>query len=145
MLRDFFEKFLKLPDTRGTHVRELTLVQIVDRLIEFLQLLQAFGSDACLDDAAVVRLAFPGDVTTFLEAIEQTGHIRIAGNHVIADDAAGKAVRFGAAKNTKNIVLSAGKAVGFDELFGLLREAVGGFEDGDKESGLEGSREVARA
>jgi hypothetical protein len=47
-------------------------------------------------------------------------------------------VRFGAAQNAENVVLCAGKASGFDDLFGLLSEEIGAFEDGDEEPILEG-------
>ena len=112
---------------------KLSLVQFVNGLIEVLQLLQARNGDPSFDDAAIVFPAFAGDMALLFETVKQASHVRVAGNHAVGDDTAGKAVGCRAAKNAENIVLGGGKPGKFNDLFGLLGEPVGGPEDGDKE------------
>ena len=76
---------------------ELSFVQIVHRLVELLQEIQAFRGDARFDDAAIVFLALTRDPGVFFHTVEQAGHIGIAGNHALGDAASENAVWLGAA------------------------------------------------
>src|SRR5262249_57366808 len=53
-----FDQTFQLP---GGETAELALVQLANGLVELAQRRQALGSDARLDDAAVVFLALTGD------------------------------------------------------------------------------------
>src|SRR5258707_2752190 len=105
---------------------ELAFVKLADRLVESFQKAECLGRNACLHDAAVIGLACTGNQPALLQAVEETGHVRVMRDHAVADSAASEALRLGATENAKDIVLRAGKAGGFDELFGLLGEGVGG-------------------
>src|SRR5215468_494191 len=124
---------------------ELSFVQIVHRLVELLQEIQAFRGDARFDDAAIVFLALTRDPGVFFHAVEQTGHIGIAGNHALGDAATENAVGLGAAENAQNVVLCAGEATGLQEVLGLLGKGVGGLEERNEDlvfekSGFAGGR-----
>jgi hypothetical protein len=125
---------------RSGHMAELALVKLANRLIETFQNGEAGGSYTCLDDTAVVGLALAGDEAALLHAIEKAGHIRVVGNHALADRAAGQAFGLRAAKDAENVVLSSRKAVGFQKLFSFEAEGVGGFLEGDEHLRLEGWR-----
>src|ERR1700739_623635 len=116
---------------------ELAAMTVVNGRYEFFEQPQPFRSDASFDDAAVVLLALAGDPAVFFHAIEEAGHIGIAGNHALGDPAAGKAFGFGTAKDAEDVVLSGSETGGFDDNLGLLREGVGEPEDGDEEVILE--------
>jgi|SRR6516165_1495239 len=128
-----------------THMTELGFVHFVHRLVELLELLQTLCGDAGFDDPPVVLLPLTRNAPLFFEAIEKARHVGVAGNHAIADDAAGEAVRAGATKDAKDVILSASKAVGLDELLGLLSEEIRGFEDGDEKLILGGRRGTNRS
>jgi len=97
------------------------------------------GSDAGLDDASVVGLALAGDDAALFHAVEQAGHIRVVRNHAVADAAAGQTAMPGAAKNAQDVVLSTGKTGGFQELFSVLAQGVGGFQESHEDAGFERS------
>ena len=86
------------------------------------------------DDAAIILLAFTANQAAFFHAIEQAGHIRVMANHAVADGAACQAAGLGASEDAQDIILRAGQAGGFDELFGLLAEGVGGSQQGEEEA-----------
>jgi len=108
---------------------ELAFVKLADRLVESFQKAECLGRDACLHDAAVISLACPGNQPVLFQAVEEAGHVRVVGDHAVADGAASEALRLGATENAKDIVLRARKAGGFDELFGFLSEGVGGLQE----------------
>jgi hypothetical protein len=114
------------------HVPELALVQLVDRLVKGFQESKGLRCYARLYDAAVVGLAFAGDEAALFHAVEKAGHVRVMRNHAIADAPARQAFGLGAAKDAKDVVLRAGKAGGFQELFRFLGESVGGLQQSDK-------------
>jgi hypothetical protein len=137
-LLNFDEQFDEQSEVRDGHVSELSFVKLVDRFIELLEQLEALRGDASFDHAAIILLTMAGNQGLFFQAIEQSRHVRIVANHTLGDATAQQAVGFGAAQDTQNVVLRGGKAGGFDGEFGLLREPISGFEDGDEELGLEG-------
>ena len=116
---------------------ELAGMTVVYGLIELLEQPQTFRSDARFDDTPVVLLALSGDPAVFFHAIEQAGHIGVAGNHALGDPTAGKAIGFGAPQDAQDVVLRGRKTARFDDDLGLLREGVGELEDGDEEVILE--------
>ena len=123
-----------MPQFRGAHVAKLALVQLVDGLIEFLQLLQTLRGDARLDHAAVVGLTLAGDATLLFEPVEQPRHIGVTGNHAVTNHAAGKSFGCSAPENAEDVVLRGGEAAGLDHLFSLLGEAIGNSQNGNEES-----------
>ena len=124
--------------TRRTKAAKLPLMDFLHRPVKLAKNLETIGGDAGFDYASVIALAFAGDHAALLHAVEETGHVRIVGDHAITDAFAGKAVGLGSAKYAKDIVLGASQSVFLHELFGLLSEAFGGFEQGDKNPGFEG-------
>jgi hypothetical protein len=130
---DFTQEFGQLLQLCTGHVAELRLVQIMNRLIELFEQLQAFGSNAGDDHATVVLLTLAGDPALLFQAIEEAGHVRIAGDHALGNAAAKQSFAFRAAENAQDIVLSGSQAGGLDDLFRILREVIGGFQDGDEE------------
>src|SRR5580698_4293940 len=105
---------------------ELALVKLANRLIETFQKSEARGSDAGFDDATVVGLACARDEAALFHAVEETGHVRVVGDHAFAYAAAGEAGGFGAAKNAEDVVLRAGEAMRLEELLAFEAEVVGG-------------------
>ena len=83
--------------------------------------------DARLYDAAIVGLTFPGDQAVLFHAVEEARHIRVMGDHAVADGTASQALGLGSAKNAKDVVLCARKPRGFQKLFCFLGEGVGSF------------------
>ena len=120
------------------HVAELALVQFVDRMVKGFQEAEGSRGDARLYDTAVVGLAFAGDQAALFHAVEKASHVRVVRNHAIADAPAGQAFGLGAAKDAKDVVLSAGQAGGFQELLRFLGESVGGLQESDKNPVLHG-------
>jgi nucleotide-binding universal stress UspA family protein len=123
---NLLQKFAQQLDMRRTHMTELSLVHFVHGLVELLELLQTLCGDAGLDDTPIVLLPLARNAALLFETVEKAGHVGVARNHAIANDAAGEALRTGAAKDAKDVVLGASKAVGLDELFGLLGEEIRG-------------------
>jgi hypothetical protein len=119
---------------------ELALVKLANRLIETFEKSKARGSDAGFDDAAVIGLARAGDEAALLHAVKEAGHVRVVRNHAVTDAAAGEAFWLGAAKNAEDVVLSAGEAMGLEELLGFEAEGIGGFLEGDKNAVFQGKR-----
>jgi hypothetical protein len=101
-------------------------VQIVNWSIQTPQQVEALLGHTSLDHATVIGLALAGDETGFFEAVEQAGHVRIVGNHALANIAASQSARFGATKNAQDVVLNAGHTKLLEELFGLLSQGVRG-------------------
>jgi len=95
-------------------------------------------SDAGFDDAAVIGLAGARDEAALFHAVEETGHVRVVGNHAFADAAAGEACGFGSAEDAEYVVLGAGEAVRLEELFGFQAKVVGSFLEGDEDAGFDG-------
>jgi hypothetical protein len=144
---ELFQQLNEILYALGRHMPELQLVQFAHGLIEGLKKLEALRSNVGLDNAAIVFLAFTANQAAFFYAIEQTGHVRVMADHAVTDGAAGEPCRLGATENAQNIVLRSGQARGFDELFGLLAEGVGGLEQSEEETLLGrggGSRRFAR-
>jgi hypothetical protein len=125
-------------------VAELALVKLANRLIETFQKNEASGSDAGLDDASVIGLAGARDEAALFHAVEETGHVRVVGDHTFADAAAGEAGRFGAAKNAEDVVLGASEAMRLEELLGFQAEVVGSFLEGDEDTGFDGESGMRR-
>jgi hypothetical protein len=136
----FIKQFRQLLQAVCGHVAELTLVQVVDGLIQLFEELQSIRGDARLDDAAIVLLALAGDPTVLFHPIKHAGHVRVMGDHSFGNTTTEESVGFGAAEDAEHIVLGAGQASGFEELLGLLGEGIGGFEDGDEEVVRQGDR-----
>ena len=111
---------------------ELPFVKVVNRLIQTPQEIKTLGGDARLDDATIVGLALPSDQAIFFHPVEQAGHVRIMRNHALSNVAAGQTVRLRTAQDPQDVILRAGEAVRFQQLFGLLAKSVGGFLEGDK-------------
>jgi hypothetical protein len=133
----FAERFSKNFQLGRADVAELLFVQVVHRVIELFENVEPGGSDAGFDDAAVFGLAFASDQGALFHAIEQAGHIGIAGDHAVADTLTGKAGGAGATENAQDVVLGAGEAVSLDEEVGVLGEAVGGAEESYEDFGFE--------
>jgi len=125
-------------------VTELPFMQIMDRLIELLQLFQAFRGDTGLDYAAIVFLALTRDPAVLFHAVEQASHIGIARNHTFSDATAENAVRLGSAEDAQDVILRAGEACGLEEALGLLGQGVGGSKERDEELVFERSRFARR-
>src|ERR1041385_7708189 len=117
---------------------KLGLVQLVYGSVESLENFEAGRRDAGFDDAAVIGLTLASDERTLFHTVKKTSHVRVARNHAIADAFTRKAGRTGTAEDAKDVVLSAGKAVLFDESIGILGKEVGGAEKRDEEFGFEG-------
>ena len=116
---------------------ELLFVQFVDWSVELFEDLEAGRRNASLDNAAVLCLPLPRDEAALFHAVEEAGQVGVARDHAIADALAGKAVGSSAAQDAQDVVLSAGQAVLLDQVVGLLAEAIGDAQQGDKEPGLE--------
>ena len=123
---------------------ELALVKLANRLIETFEKSKARGGDAGFDDAAVTGLAGAGDEAALFHAVEEAGHIRVVRNHAVADAAAGEAFGHGAAKNAEDVVLSAGEAMGLEELLSFEAEGIGGFLEGDEDAVFQGKRGMGK-
>src|ERR1700687_2875653 len=137
---DFLQQDAESFQARSRHVPELALVKIVNRLVERFQQAEGLRGDARLDHAAVVGLALPGDQAALLQAVKETRHVRVVGNHALSDAPAGQAVGLGPAKNAKDVVLGARKTCGFQKLLRFLADAIGGFQEGHEDSVLEWER-----
>src|SRR5262249_13633987 len=111
---------------------KLPLVKVVYRLVQTTQKIESLRGDARLDNAAIVGLAFSSDKAPFFHPVEQARHVRIMRNHAIADVAARQAVRLSTAQDPQDVILRTGQAVGFQELFRLLAQGIGGFLEGNK-------------
>ena len=119
------------------HVAKLSPVQVVYGLIELFEEFQAIRGDTGLNDAPVVILPLAGDQTVFFHAIQEAGHVRVAGNHSIGDAAAEKTLRFCAAEDAQDVVLGRRKTGRLDEMLGSLRQGIGNFEESNEELVLE--------
>jgi len=135
----FFQSAGQRFQARCTKAAKLPLMDFLHRPVKLAKNLKAIGGDASLDDAAVIALAFADNHAALFHAVEETCHVRVVGDHAITDAFAGEAGGLGSAKDAKDIVLGAGQSVFLHELFGLLSEAFGGFEQSDKNSGFKGN------
>jgi hypothetical protein len=138
----FLQKLGESFQTRSRDVAKLALVKLANRLIETFQESETRGGNAGFDHSAVIGLARAGDEAALLHAVEEAGHVRVVGNHAVANDAAGEAIRFGAPKNAEDVVLRAGEAIGLEELLGLEAEGIGSFLERDEDTVFEGKREM---
>ncbi len=100
--------------------------------------------DARLYNAAIVGLALPGDQAALFHAVEEARHVRVVGDHAVADGTASQAFRFGAAKNAKDVVLRARKPRRFQKLFRFLFERVGGLQQRHENAVLQGDGGTGR-
>lgn len=94
-------------------------MQVVNRGIQAAQQVEALLGDPSFDHSPIVGLALPSDETGLFQAVQQPGHVRVVGDHALADIAAGQTARFSTPKNAKNIVLDAGNTELFEDLLGL--------------------------
>jgi hypothetical protein len=122
---------------RRGHMPELTFMKLANRLVQLLQELQAFGSDARLDYAPVVLLPLARNQSALFHAIEKAGHIRIVRDHAVSDVAASQAFGLGSAQDPQDVVLRAGQPVGFEQLLGLLAQSISNFLQGNEDMGLQ--------
>src|SRR6266404_4206881 len=76
--------------------------------VELFQNVQTGRGDAGSYHAAVIDLAFSGNQPAFFHAIEQSGHVRIVGNHAVANAFARQAAGFGSSQNAQHVVLGTG-------------------------------------
>jgi len=118
---------------------ELALVQLANRRIETFQDAQTFPGDPRFDYAAIIGLALTSDQAALFHAVEQAGHVRVVGDHAVADAAASQTMGFSAAQDAQDVVLRAGQAVRFEQLFGFDGQSVGGFLEGNEDLGCKGS------
>src|SRR5437016_10023959 len=70
----FAAEVAQLPAVHGTH-----------GLVQFLEQLEPFGADPHANDPPILALAATADQLALFEAIEQARHVRVAGNHPLAD------------------------------------------------------------
>jgi hypothetical protein len=136
---DFFQQIKEHLQTRGRHVPELALVKVENRLVQSFQKAECLWRDARLHDAAVVGLAFPRNQASLFHAVEETRHVRVVGNHAVANAPARQTFGFGSAENAKDVVLRARQASRLEELFRLLAEGISGFQESHKNARLEGN------
>jgi len=129
LLEQLTEKF---EPGRG-EMAQLAAVEFAHGWVETLEEVEGAGGDAGGDDAAVIFGAFAGDETEFIEAVEEAGHVRVAGDHAQGNVAATEAGGAGAAEDAQDVVLGGRKAVGFEEEFDALEEFIGGVLEGDEE------------
>ena len=118
-------------------VAKLLFVQFVHGGIEFLENLQPGGSNAGFDHPAVLGLPLARDEGALFHAIQEPGHVGIAGDHAVPDAFAGEAIGAGTAEDAEDVVLGAGEAVGFDQEIGILCQAVSGAQQSDEDLGFE--------
>src|SRR5271163_1187490 len=71
----FVQKGCKGLETRRGHVAELGLMKLMDGLVERFQDGQRLRSDARNHHAAIAGMAFTGDQSMLLHAVEKPGHV----------------------------------------------------------------------
>ena len=76
--------------------------------------------DARFHNAAVVSLANPGNQAALFHAVKEARHVRVVGDHAVPDGTAGQTFGLGPAEDAKDIVLSARKTRGLQELLCFL-------------------------
>lgn len=118
---------------------DLLPMQVADRLIEAGEKAQAVGSNADLDFTAIRILATATDEAALLQPVEETGDVRIAGNHACGNLTAEQAIGC-ATQDTEDVVLVGRQVVFPEELSRASREQVHGAGEFD-EYGLLGTRE----
>jgi len=123
----FFQEFNQEIEAIALHVAELAAMGLVNRLIKLGEEGQASFGDGGADDAAIGGLAMAGDQAAFFQAIQEAGHIGVAGNHAAGDFLASEAAGSDAAENAEDIILCCGEAEGFEDGGGLPHQGVGGF------------------
>ncbi len=112
---------------------KLAAMESADGRVEFAEEPEARLGNAGADDATVGVEASTGDKTAGLEAIQDPGDIRVAGNHALTDLAASATFRLGAAEDAEDVVLGGGQFEGFEELFDVTEEEIGSLLERNKE------------
>lgn len=129
----------------GGHVAELSAMKFAYRLVELFKESAARLGNAGVHDAAIRAKPLPSDEAARVEAVENAGNVWVAGDHAVADLAAGAPLRFRAAENTKDVVLGRGKVAGLEELLDVPEGEIGGLLKSNKEPALERKRDTGFA
>jgi hypothetical protein len=132
------EQVRELPELFRGKVAPLAAMQLVHGLIQFDQQPEPFLGDASLDHATVLRFPRAGDPSAGFHPVEQASDVRIARDEPAADLAAGQALLAGTAKDTQDVVLRPGKAVGLKQGFCATGQGVGRPHEADENVGFEG-------
>jgi len=136
--RHFGEKIHQRFQTRGSHVRELAFVKFANGGIHFFEQFEPLVGDSRFHNAPVFLLPLACDQFAIFHAVEQAGHVGIAGDHPFADGVAWQAIRARAAQDAQDVVLGRGQPVGLHQLIGLGGQGISGFQEGDEDLIFEG-------
>jgi hypothetical protein len=129
------EQTRELAKLMGGEMAQLISVQIAHRLIQPCQQSEPGRCNADKDFAAIGIFAATADEASFLEAVEETGDVRITGDHAARDLTAKKPLRR-AAEDAQNVVLIRREIVFFQELGRAARQTVGGAHEFDEDGFL---------
>src|SRR5579862_1738996 len=100
-------------------------MDIGDRRVQIAQQIESMGRDAGHNHTAVAGLAAARNQGAFFEPIEQSGNVRIAGNHALADLTTGQSIG-SAAEDAQDVVLSWGNIRLAQDLFHVAGEQLSG-------------------
>jgi hypothetical protein len=124
---DFTEQFNQGFQTRCRDASELAFMKLTNGLIEPSEKIETCVGDAGLHYTTVVPLTLARNQAALFHAVQKASHVGIVGNHTVGNFSACQAVRFRAAQDAQHVVLSAGEAVAFEQLFGVLAQGIRGF------------------
>src|SRR4051812_33841590 len=104
---------------------KLTAMKATDRVVELPQELQPALADAGADDAPVGPFPRTAEQLAVFKLVEQACHVRVSGDHALADFMASHATRPRGAEDAQDVVLGGGEAVLIEDLLELAHEPVG--------------------
>src|SRR5215467_16148911 len=111
---------------------KLSAMEFQHRSIKLLENFEPISGDARFYDTAIFGLTLTSDQGALLHAIQEPCHIRIVGDHAVADGLAGEAFGLGAAKNTQHVELRASKTTGFHKLLRFEAQPISGSDQSDE-------------
>jgi len=133
MHKRFIQQFQQGLDPARFHVRKLGLMQLSNRLVQFLERGQSLRGNPCFNYPSIVFLSLTSNEPALFHAVEQSRHVWIVRDHALTDAAAEQAFGLCATQNAQYVVLRPGQIVGFYELLCVQGKGIGDFDDGDEE------------